>query len=501
KYIKDGNHITTKTNTSAPIKPASGENQKQENQELSPVDNDTGENMYTDAPADDEKKLQNLSGWVLDEAGMPISGLHIRATARHSPSIPSEGARQQELTTNHEGYFEFSGLQDGEYILLTQATGLYTAARTVVRAGIDSAVLVVSEQWEQEVYVYGFVEDSYGEPLAGVQVVPVSHRVGEKIYTDSAGNYGFPLSVSSSASPDRLRYTLEGYREQQHELLIDDLKQGRDIQMNAVLEPISAMAPINGEVLDDHGLPVPSAQIQLYSASLKHRYQAVSDQDGRFLLPEVDIQGGYRLWVHPQSGYQDYIKKDLRIQASGMDISVTLEPLKSGTLTGRMVDTQGKPVPRFSLWLTGNRQTTQVTGDRSGFFVQDELPEGEVTFQTRSSPYLSVGGIKVSAGANNKTSLILDVGDCLVHGYVEDIHGDPIPGAQLSLLWSHKEQGMHSRSSRTTTSDGNGYFLFSQVGSSPHILNVSAPGFFSSRLEQEAKIKGAEVMVQLKETL
>jgi hypothetical protein len=210
----------------------------------------------------------------------------------------------------------------------------------------------------------------------------------------------------------------------------------------------------------------------------------------------------YRLWVRPRSGYEEYIEEPIDVMAGDEYVSVTLEPLENGTLVGQMIDADGGPVPGFTLWLRtaspSAQQYRMVTGDQRGQFIVEDLPQGEISFSTRSSPYLQITGMHFSPGYQDRVELLLDLGIHEASGYVLDGNDNPVGGARVSLTWSLAEGGVQSRSKRSTVTDGNGLFLFTQVGSGPHLLNVDASGYRPMRVEQYVS-SGDDLTVRLQE--
>ena len=245
------------------------------------------------------------------------------------------------------------------------------------------------------------------------------------------------------------------------------------------LERIEGQADVRGSVSADDA-PVPRARVFLRSTDRNDYYDTSTDADGYFALPDVVI-GHYEITVVPQGSYQDYTESGLKVASSGLELSITLKPLQSGRLRGQMVDVQGRPVPNFNLWLTSlsaqGRGARPLNGDSEGYFEVEPLPTGELRLATHSAPRIRLTGVSVSADDDTPIRLTLDVGDHVLEGGVDDHFSNPVPGAQLSLAWSHTDNGVTSHALRNTTSDASGYFRFSQLGPGVHTVNVSAAGF------------------------
>ncbi len=72
----------------------------------------------------------------------------------------------------------------------------------------------------------------------------------------------------------------------------------------------------------------------------------------------------------------------------------------------------------------------------------------------------------------------------------------PSWAAEVSLVWSHEDNGVTSHAVRNSISDASGNFRFSQLGPGTHTLNVTATGFQGRHIEQELAM-GAEVKIEL----
>jgi hypothetical protein len=165
-----------------------------------------------------------------------------------------------------------------------------------------------------------------------------------------------------------------------------------------------------------------------------------------------------------------------------------------------MVDALGNPIPWFGLWLRSSGSAAalgRLDSDRNGYFQIDGLPEGELRLQTLIEPFLTVTGFRLSPGENELGELTLDWGDLAIAGQITDEGGDPVPGAEISVSWSLRYDSLYSRSSRRTTSAGDGSFLVSGLGPGVHALSVAAAGFEGAWLEHDPLTDGRDLLVEL----
>ena len=425
-----------------------------------------------------------------------------RRLVEEAAGTAAGASRSASARTDGEGFFALFGLIEGEYAVRTEGTDRYESTTGMYRAGVDSAVLVVSEKTGRRVIVRGLVESLHGGTPDAVQILPVG-QFKNRTSTDALGAYEMRLEVDSRRQAQSIRFLSEGFRE--HRLNINDaeLRAGGEVIRNVVLEPLRERSTVSGQVVAGDGTRVHRAHVQLYSASIGRRADGSSDLEGMFSICDVEHSDDYRLWVRPPSGYKDHIEEGLVVTGT-VDLDIVVEDVEWSSLEGQMLDTDGRPVPGFTLWLRTASESGQllkpVTGDEQGRFLVDRIPDGGAALQTQASPFLGFSGIELVPGIANAVRLRLDTGGHRLRGFVLDEADVPVPGARIVLLWSLVEDGVRNRSKRETFSDANGYFLFTKLGSGRHTLNVSAQGFRGSRREYNVSMGSEEILINLGET-
>jgi Carboxypeptidase regulatory-like domain len=451
-----------------------------------------------DAPAaePDEAKDKarpplSLGGSVLDRDGSAAAGVPVHARPRRLFAALDDGGGmapvpEQRAVTDGAGRFGFAEVPDGEYELQTEPTETYEKALAVVRAGTDSAVLVVEKKSGRSLLVHGVVESSRGGPLKGVRIEVVGQpRLAAT--SDESGGYGLRMPLSARVTDPSLRFLRDGFREQRVAIGAEEAANADDVVRDVRLDPSSLLATVAGTVTAAGGPPVARASVQLYSAKVGRRYQAVTDGNGRFTLTDVEESDDYRLWVHADGGYRDHVREPVEVHGPA-SLDVSLESLRASSLRGSMVDPEGRPLAGFTLWLRsafGGATSLAVTGDEQGRFAVSDLSEGPVALETRAAPQLSITGISLTAGSPRDVVLVLDVGAYVLEGYLLTDRGGPVGGARVSLQWWRPDGGLNSRSFRETVSDARGYFAFTQLGAGAHTLSVTADGFRGVRREAQ----------------
>lgn len=445
----------------------------------------------------------SIAGMAFNESGQGVSGIEVSAYPKNlfAPDQDAEQPRtggRVAVLTDIDGFYEIRGVADGEYRLRTEPDDHYEAAELTVRAGVDTADLVLRTR-RPGVEVAGTVRGD-GEALPGVEVATVG-QPSDAVYTDEAGSYEIELQISAGKPSYTLRFVRDGYREKRSVLTADELAVPGRIRVDADLEPRQALVEVTGSVLDPEGEPVSGETVQLYSAAARQRYTAVSGRRGEIRFPEVETSEDYMVSVRPAELYQDYVVRNVGIGVAGAELDVVLEPRSYGKLAGQMVDPNGQPVPEFSLWLRNpgavNQPARLVTADQQGFFEVDRVEAGSLVFETRGSPLVSITGLQLSPGETKEVTLVLDWGTHQVAGLVMDDMGRPVSASELFVTSVRRDGALRAQAVRRAVTDETGYFLVDRVGPGYHTVRVDVPGFRAAILDHQVGTDSPEVIIRL----
>lgn len=414
-----------------------------------------------------------ISGRVFNLRGDPISGIQITAR-RFDPSTNRFSSGKNSAHSLAAGRYVVQGLTAGDYQLRTTASERYTSATIYARAGFHSADIVLNDG--HQVRVSGTVTDVAGYPLADVEVIP--SRSGRRTTTNKAGSYMIQLMTQRNRTYS-FRFRAPGYTDELQSISGTDVADVSETRLDARLSP-AGNSEVTGMVTDEIGNIIVGASIWMTSPSLKTNYRTKSDANGFYAISGIKTGTDYRLIATVRGLYERYIKKPLAITDGGLTLNIILTSIAGGRVVGNMVDAQGKPVPSFTLLVTSSRaagRTVPVVGDSGGYFEVDEVPQGRLTFVSRSQPRVSIRGAELTATNEVHVRLVIDWGVYSLGGQITDISGNPIPGVDATLTWRHEAGSMHSSSSRRTLTDADGFFRFTQLGPGLHRLDLMANGF------------------------
>jgi protocatechuate 3,4-dioxygenase beta subunit len=443
----------------------------------------------------------SISGRVLDRAGSPLQGVVVFAQKQifggRDEQVRHANPSSLRVTSRSDGSYEISGLDATDYLVHTEATEDFPPVRKIYRAGVTSADLILDVA--QALEIYGTVTSEDGSPLEGVQVRAVGQTRQQRM-TDAAGEYTVQLSLRPGHTTHSLVARKAGFRENRTNVRMAEIGEAESWEVDIRLQPMGAQVAVVGQVVDTGGNPVGSQTVHLHSAVNSARYKGISDLDGNFSIEAVQVGSDYRLWIYPPEGYRDYSRVVVEVAEAGAEMDIVLEELGLGSVRGTIVDSLGNAVPQFALWLRSMKalgNSISVTGDDAGEFVAEEVPEGELHFETRSLPRMTVRGIRLAADEVKDVRLVLDWGELSLTGTVLDETGDPVASANVLLNWKHNAKGILSSSFRNTVTDAQGSFKFSGLGAGDHRIEVSTPSHGSAKVQHEVGGSGSDPVIRL----
>jgi len=348
---------------------------------------------------------------------------------------------------------------------------------------------------DRKLRISGTITNEYGEPMAGVRVIPRAGSAPEAL-SGPEGDYEVEVRVSAMPSPT-LRFLAKGYEEKPLHIKPENVRGAVARRINVQLAPAVGRTLVTGSVRGKDRKPIAGVTLLMRSDRLKAVYTTVSDPSGDFSIPEVKIASDYVLLIRSQGVYRDYFEKFLAPTPEGLQINIVLERLETGRLRGRVVDAEGRPIPHVTLSLRSSQASQnvhEISADEQGYFFLKEALAGALTFTTTGH---AVRGVVLSPDSEEDVRLILDLGGHSLRGWVVGDDGSPVAGAQVDLTWQRTNGKLSSSSSRRTVSDSGGRFEFGAFGPDPHMLEVRADGYRPVQEMHQGSRQGSEVEVRL----
>jgi len=256
---------------------------------------------------------------------------------------------------------------------------------------------------------------------------------------------------------------------------------------------------VTGIILAVDGSPAADIEISAMNKSDYEDFETTSDANGHFSFNEL-TDGYYDLVGYNENG---------SVHSSRVTLGshVTLQMLASLKVTGRVIDADGNPVPNARV----NNQEPDgfdfdygaVNTDANGEAILEDVEEGE-TILTASSRTHGNGVSEtfvVKRGRETPVITITLVPGVNVSGVVVDPEGNPVPGANVSLLAAQSGMedmmfmsSMFQTKVATANSDRDGRFTLPQIKAATYHLKAKASNFADTEVKDI--VVGSQIDVQ-----
>ncbi len=445
---------------------------------------------------------QSIAGRLQDPSGSPLEGIEV--TARRWTAALQEGdvvREDQEILSSRSdraGRYEIGGVDRGDYVVRTVPSGGFSEAFKVVRGGSRSVNFVLGAG--RKIEVQGKVLTRSGEAVAGAVVVSLGEDAPES-ESDASGHYAVEVDFVAEQTVAVLVARKAGFREARVNLRLSDVGEVDSWQMDLVVDELGAQTTVTGTVRGADRTPLSGQRLMLRSGSLNTQYEGASDASGHFAIEGVQVGGDYTLTIYPPVGFKDFSQSPIEVEENGAALDITLEPLERGPLEGILVDVSGAPVPDFTLWvrsLQAQASSVAVSSDARGAFMAREVPEGDLLFETRSEPRITLRGFRHDPAAPVPLRLVIDWGAYQVEGVVLDEMGVLLPGVAVSMAWAQSVESVQTSSYRTCVTDASGRFSFSELGPGPRKITVTTPGSLPAQVSVDPATDPLPLSIQLK---
>ena len=220
-----------------------------------------------------------------------------------------------------------------------------------------------------------------------------------------------------------------------------------DASVAGIKWEVSQGLTIRGTVVDDAGKPVPDMNLQAQPrtkpgearAQQTIGWNSETDDKGYFELAGL-LPGEYEVSVSPWSTPRAVPAKPTTVTlAKGKDAEVKISLPATAELRGRVRDSNGRPVRKASVALTGGKQQLSAYAGDDGTFVIPHAPPGEYRavawqgWEAMRAPNTKaddVQGVKVTlvAGAREKVELVVEDMSGQISGVVR-AEGGPVVDA------------------------------------------------------------------------
>lgn len=372
----------------------------------------------------------SISGSVQTADGRPVSDAAIQLVP-NAPGTPDQRLPLRTLATktNKRGFFQIRGVEQGEYSLVSRATGMSEAQGEPVqiRNNREYSVPALVQRALQQLTVWI------------TPPVDLSGKQWRLSLEQQVQHSGFVRTVADRAALVTGEWRLGGFNAGEYWLVVQDSNGNRQEEQRVTL--------LSG---DEH------LNVMIHSVSVRGHVHAGDEEvagtvtfrkPGHTVKSDTDSHGTF-VTVLPSDGKwsvnvmskdrRNSVRRDLSIVSSEVDaegyVRADIE-LPKGTANGRVVDRKGEPMQKVVVFaLCGGHECGQSAVDEEGRFRVIGLEPGTVVLQA-----LRIGGgqsdpvpVAVGESTNDVTLTFNPLRN--VRGIVTTPSGSPIAGAILRFF-------------------------------------------------------------------
>lgn len=437
-----------------------------------------------------------IEGTVVDAADRGVAaaavGISVRRNHPGMMMIEIGGSPPPEAVTDEHGRYRISKVDPSKnYDVTASAEGYVKGKSPVIDLTPGRTRTDVRVELTAGVRVTGTILDPDGEPLADALVTLSAdggRRMDGMMILDGSG----PAEVTAYSGEDG-RFAVSGLAAGSTKIEVRRKGFARLTREGIDLPPgpegtdvgpltLSPGGPVQGQVLDDGGMPVESAQIRVaargggmgmmtFSSGPVSRDEpdALTGPGGWFTLEDQPLTGKLNLKVS-RTGYLQGGAAVPEVP-NLTPVIIRLDP--SLTFSGVVLDGEGEPVPGADLNLTrsmtsgaGGMQMKMVmvesaTADAEGRFEYDGLEPGKISISGSAPGFqeTKIDGIEMVKGENlSDFELPLTPGAVLV-GRVLAPDGEPAIDAAVGIVQNGGEEMFGQGPGKTATDGGGNYRL------------------------------------------
>lgn len=427
-----------------------------------------------------------IRGRVIDSQGRPVPGTAVSVNtivrglaakgmlvymAEQAAAIPPP---LRAATSDDEGYFTVSSLDDGIYSLLARHAGFATKMQSDVIVAKDRGADMITIVLGDGAAVSGRVLDPDGKPIVGAQVMAVAggRRMSmmrnlqrEMTYTDDKGRY--VIDTLTSGDSYRFGVVAKGY---------PPTYDVTETRVEKALERDFTLVKggnLSGVVTDEAtGKPVEGARVAVYVGEMGWggRVQPgakasadvrITDKEGRFRFDAITpgpvssavvqkpgyVSASFSRWPPPGNPWAD-VKADETTE-------VTCALKRGGVVRGIVKTDAGEPVAGAEITLMGQGWaamgsmwvgTPSAMSGEDGSYELVGVNPGKYSLLAAADGFSPPGGeegveVEIGEGGGEVTRDLELIAAGIVVGVVKDPNGEPIAGAIIRIRPGPAEEG------------------------------------------------------------
>ena len=385
----------------------------------------------------------SFSGKVLSNLQLPLNLVKIYLTNSQSGNILDS------TLTDINGAYSL-GVTAGTYKLVAVKRG-YTSDNITLQINTGENLNTVNFTLNENfALLTGNVVDNTLIAISGAVVNLSSQSGGATATTSSAGDFVFSKLLGDIYS---INISKPGYSDS----LISNysIRDGESKSVNVTLRKLNGK--ISGKVTDNNMVPLPQATVTAKDQT-NHVFSSITDNTGDYQINSLNT-GDYTVTAS-KSGYSDSLQIALTITLQNLEATANFNDfvLNKGRLSGIVRDNLGNPLLQAQINISGKLGSASAVSGNDGSFLIANIAYGSYNLQCVKNGY-SVYNSSVSVSDTSSVSIVLNINNSTIKGYVRDQFNKPLSYVVPVIAVSTQ------KSNYQTTTDLNGYFEFTNVAS------------------------------------
>lgn len=405
-----------------------------------------------------------VSGTVTSaQSGAVVTGAIIRI-------LDSVGVIISETSTDASGHYTFPSIPAEQVRLVAGADGFQQQSRVLtVTAAVNLRIDLALEPSPGG--VTGTIASSAGQPIAGALVTLTNDQTSTLIEATTAANGQYSVNQLVPNLVYLIRATAPSFIAATSSARVGA---GAVVTIDLVLPP--APGSLSGEVREEAGDVLPGVSVILQDVDGIVLTTTSSDPSGLFGIASL-APGTYTLIVN-ESGFAN---RTIGVQiVSGQDTFTSIALIRqSGSISGLVVTTAGRPIENTTLTVTLNNTiiTRSATGIDGRFNILGLFPDVYIVSAEAAGFSTQSLGALVQPLEDTIIQFTLEAVTGGVSGFVTDDTGAPAAGVNIRVFYNR----LSSMSLLTQTlTDEAGHYIVNDLQAGLFLLNVSLQGFQSA---------------------
>ncbi len=430
---------------------------------------------------------QTIAGRVEDEEGIPLAGVELTYSSSGMESGPFLYSAVRKAVSDSDGRFDLKGLKEGVYWIDASRAGYVEERMREVATGTDNLRICL----RKGAVIKGSLR---GELETLPRAVSLEFKSGRR-----TRRHKVDLGAENTFCVSNLEKGVYSIRVSDGDYISDwvaDVSAGPEGEAEEVLLTVRRGAGISGRVVAaGTKLPLKGILVQLSPVGSTASEFDSTDEEGKYEfqgLPAGSYRLSARLWYDSYETKRGEREITLASGEKLPGVRLELDPGRLVTVSGLVVDDEGKPVPaaevREYCRLPGQEQFQlnyrgKIVSEETGAFSTEILvpEEAEIKLAADKKGFAPSPGelIPLAAGGNSVEGIFLQLspgGDLFVG--VEDEEGRALVGAVVSLRtdWSTRREQINF-SSRKKLSDSRGGCLFENLPAVDFRIQLKKDGY------------------------